>query len=192
MNSQREVIAMLRSRNRSRGFSLVEILMAMVILSVGLLAIIGMIVSASLTANSNKVDTTAAMLADTVMEQISAKDVTSAGTFTIKDCAGVDHTVGLTAGAAPAGNGAPLNGAPQYEVNYLAGAVANYQMNFTTCAANGSRNTFDVRWNIMNMDPLMPAQSAAYTRVITVSARQLTIKGVFSPPVTLRTVAGTL
>jgi prepilin-type N-terminal cleavage/methylation domain-containing protein len=193
MNSQREITAMLRSRNRSRGFSLVEILMAMVILSVGLLAIIGMIVSASLTANSNKVDTTAAMLADTVMEQISAKDVTSAGTFSIKDCAGVDHTVGLTAGAAPAGNGAPLNGAPQYEVNYQAAAVANYQMNFVTCGgANGARNTFDVRWNIMNMDPLMPAQSAAYTRVITVSARQLTVKGVFSPPVTLRTVAGTL
>src|SRR3954462_13376242 len=101
MNSQREITAMLRFKNRSRGFSLVEILIAMVILSVGLLAIIGMIVSASLTANSNKADTTAAMLADTVMEQISAKDVTSAGTFTIKDCAGVDHTVGLTPGAPP-------------------------------------------------------------------------------------------
>jgi len=73
---------MLRSKKQSGGFSLVEILIAMVILSVGLLAIIGMIVSASLTANRNKVDSTASMLADTVLEQLSAKDVTSAGTFT--------------------------------------------------------------------------------------------------------------
>src|SRR5438067_8184069 len=101
MSSRRELTTTVRSKSHGAGFSLVEILMAMVILSVGLLAIIGMIVSASLTANSNKVDTTAAMLADTVMEQIAAKDVTSAGTFAIKDCAGVDHTVGLTAGAAP-------------------------------------------------------------------------------------------
>src|SRR3954469_23074623 len=74
MSNHFDLAMIFRSKNRSRGFSLVEILIAMVILSVGLLAIIGMIVSAAMTANSNKEDTTAAMLADTVLEQIAAKD----------------------------------------------------------------------------------------------------------------------
>ena len=181
---------MLRSKNRSSGFSLVELLMAMVILSVGLLAIIGMIVSASLTANSNKVDTTATMLADTVIEQLSAKDATSAGVFTIKDCAGVDHTVGRTPGGSPAGNGAPLNA--NNEIDYTAGSVANYQMDFVVCGAAGVRNTFDIRWNIMNMNAGMPNLAGNYSRLITVSARQKTRTGVYNPAVTLRTVVGVL
>src|SRR3954468_24465382 len=148
MNSQREITAMLRFKNRSRGFSLVEILLAMVILSVGLLAIIGMIVSAAMTANSNKEDTTAAMLADTVLEQIAAKDVTTAGTFNIKDCTGVDHTVGRNPGVAPAGAGAPLN--VNQEIDFTAGAVANYQMDFIVCGGAGVQNTYDIRWNVMN------------------------------------------
>jgi prepilin-type N-terminal cleavage/methylation domain-containing protein len=182
---------MLRSKNRSKGFSLVEILMAMVILSVGLLAIIGMIVSASLTANSNKVDTTATMLADTVLEQISAKDITVAGPISIKDCANTDHSVSRVSGAAPGGAGAPLTGGPAYSVDYTAAAVANYQMNYVVCGAAGVRNTFDIRWNIMDMDPAMPNGAGGYAKVVTVSARQLTRTGIYNPPVTLRTVSAT-
>jgi type IV pilus modification protein PilV len=180
---------MLRSKNGSSGFSLVEILIAMVILSVGLLAIIGMIVSASITANRNKVDSTASMLADTVLEQLSAKDVTSAGTFMIKDCAGGDHVIGNAAGAAPAGAGAPLNA--NNDIDFTAGAVANYQMDWVTCGGAGVRNIFDVRWNVMNMNG-MPLLAGNYSRLITVSARKKTAAGIYNPAVTLRTVAGTL
>lgn len=181
---------MLQFKNRSKGFSLVEILIAMVILSVGLLAIIGMIVSASLTANRNKVDSTASMLADTVLEQLSAKDVGSAGTFTIKDCVGVDHTVGRTSGAAPAGNGAPLNA--NKDIDFAAAAVANYQMDFITCGGAGVQNTFDIRWNVMDMNAAMPNGAGAYGKLITVSARKKVAAGIYNPAVTLRTVAGSL
>jgi len=182
---------MLRAKKTSSGFSLVEILIAMVILSVGLLAIIGMIVSASLTANRNKVDSTASMLADTVLEQLSAKDVGSAGTFTIKDCAGVNHTVGRTPGGAPAGNGAPLNA--NNDIDFTVAAVANYQMDWVTCGGAGVQNTFDIRWNVMNMNAAMPIPGAGdYGRLITVSARKKVAAGIYNPAVTLRTVAGSL
>lgn len=190
MNNRRDVTTMLRSKKRSGGFSLVEILIAMVILSVGLLAIIGMIVSASLTANRNKVDSTASMLADTVLEQLSAKDVTSAGTFTLKDCAGLDHTIGNAPGAAPAGAGAPLNA--NNNIDFTAGAVANYQMDWVTCGGAGVRNTFDIRWNVMNMNAGMPLLAGNYSRLVTVSARKKVAAGIYNPAVTLRTVAGTL
>jgi len=190
MNSRSEAAMILRSKKRSEGFSLVEILLAMVILSVGLRAIIGMIVSASLTANSTKVDTTATMLADTVLEQLSAHDVTNAGNFTIKDCLGVDNTVAHVSGAAPAGNGSPLNAAN--DIDFTAGKVANYQMDFVTCGAAGVRNTFDVRWNVMDMNAAMPLLAGNYSKLITVSARQNTRVGIYSAPVTLRTVEGTL
>src|SRR6266404_7177489 len=189
MSSGSEVGIMLRTRNHAKGFSLVEILMAMVILSVGLLAIIGMIVSASITSNSNKVDSTATMLADTVLEQISAKDVTAAGPISIKDCTNTDHSVSRVSGAPPNGAGAPLSGAPAYTVDFTKAVVANYQMNYVVCGAAGVRNTFDVRWNIMDMDPAIPNGAGGYAKVVTVSARQLTRTGIYNPPVTLRTVS---
>jgi prepilin-type N-terminal cleavage/methylation domain-containing protein len=180
----------MNSKLRAAGFSLVEVLMAMLILSVGLLAVIGMIVSASMTANSTKVDTTATMLADTVLEQLAAKDVTNVTTFTIKDCLGVDHTIGHVSGAAPNGNGSTLNG--NKDIDFTAGKVANYQMDFVTCGAAGVRNTFDVRWNVMDMNGALPGLAGNYSKLITVSARQNTKVGIYSAPVTLRTVEGTL
>jgi type IV pilus modification protein PilV len=179
---------MRRRNDRSKGFSLIEILMAMLILSVGLLAVIGMIVSASMTANSTKVDTTAAMLADTVLEQLAAKDVTNAANFSIKDCTGADHPVAHISGAAPNGNGSALNG--NKDIDFTAGKVANYQMDFVTCGAAGVRNTFDVRWNVMDMNAGIPGLAGNYAKLITVSARQNTRVGIYSVPVTLRTVEG--
>jgi len=53
------------------------------------------------------------------------------------------------------------------------------------CTTNGPSTTYDVRWNIMNLDP-------SFTRLITASARPLNgsaLGGItFAMPVTLRAV----
>jgi len=179
-----------------QGLSLIELMIAMVILAVGLssLTILFMYATAS-NARNNK-DTSATLLAKTVLEQISAQHPNSSAPILLTDCAGNQFTIATAGGAAPNGVGATLlqdSASFQYggiDQTQSYSAVPNgYAMVYTDCGTNGKQITYDVRWNVMTI-------SANTTRLITVSARQSGITNTqlggrfFAIPVSLRGIGG--
>jgi type II secretory pathway pseudopilin PulG len=177
---------------------LVELMIAMVVLLIGLTALLELSIAAAYTNNKNSKDTSATLLAQMVLEQVSSQHPASTATITLTDCANVAHTVATAGGAAPTGQGANLdNSAASQTYGFIDwsqqfnNVAANYSMLYTDCDPNGHQTTYDVRWNITTV-------SANETRLIIVSARQLnslTNKAGggglrFALPVTLRGIGG--
>jgi prepilin-type N-terminal cleavage/methylation domain-containing protein len=185
-------------RNSQQGTTLIELMIAMVVLAIGLGGITTLLVVAIGTNNRNSRDTTATMLAQLVIEEIGSQDPNSGIlTIPITDCAGNAFNMAVTDGAAPAGTGANLvtNAA---SINYggidqtqAVGAIpAGYQMSYVDCsAAGGVKTTYDVSWNVMTV-------AATNTRLITASARQRNSASnllggpIFALPVNLRGIGG--
>ena len=184
----------MRNGRGQRGFSLIEMMIAMVVLAVGLGALTILFTTAMYTNTKSNKDTTATMLAQTVMEQIDAQSTNGAANFNITDCQGTAWLVNMTPGAAPNGAGAtllPVASNTLYgsiDPNQAYAAVpAGYAMQYVHCGANSQQTIFDVRWNIMS------ANSNA--RLVTVQARQNSRANslggqVFAYPVTLRGMSG--
>jgi Tfp pilus assembly protein PilV len=175
--------------------TLIELMVAMVVLTIGLMGIAGLIVASISTNGRNKRDSTGTMLAQMVIEQISAMPASSSALATgITDCTGAVLPVSTVGAAAPNGAGAriyssaavPANLSSNIDFTQAVGAVpANYKMTYTTCGG-GQRYVFDIRWNIIT-------QASSDTKLVTVSARQTTVNGsavLFAVPVTLRAIVG--
>jgi prepilin-type N-terminal cleavage/methylation domain-containing protein len=186
------------ARSPQRGMTLIELMIAMVVLAVGLGGITSLLIIAIGTNNRNSKDTTATMLAQLVIEEIGSQDPNSGIlAIPITDCAGNTFNIAVTGGAAPGGAGAALvtsAASPNYgsiKQSQTVGAIpAGYQMSYVACsAAGGSRTTYDVRWNVMTV-------TATQTRLITASARQLNSSSsllggpIFALPVNLRSIGG--
>lgn len=179
-------------RTRQSGMSLIELMIAMTVLVVGMLALMTLVTTAISSNNRNKLDTTGTMLAQTVLEGIAAQPATAGATFTMSDCnpAGSTTFTIATAGAASPGAGANVT-ASTGNIDFtqaFSGVTSNYAMQYVTCGVSGAKSTYDVRWNVRTL--------TTYTKLITVSARQLGASTTgsnlpfFSPPITLRTIAG--
>ncbi len=187
-----------RQRRSQRGFSVVELLIAMVILTVGLLG--GMIIIVVASANNAKarMDTSAVALAQSTMDRIlvisqSAGDLTTQ----VTDCTGTSHSMNTAPG------GAPLTNLPgsmgSNAIDFSAAPVAGYQMLYTLCAtgasgSTGAPQTYDVRWRVDNVSSLNPASN---NQVISVAAKNVGTNGnglqqaqFFTFPVTLRGLRG--
>jgi prepilin-type N-terminal cleavage/methylation domain-containing protein len=168
-------------RKQSRGFSLVELLIAMGILVVGVLGGMSMILIGMTRDNSNLVDTTATNVAQTVMEQISGVPTNINPTLKLQDCVPTTLQINTAPG------GATLR--PNGDIDFLADTAAslnanNYQMTYVACGSNGLQTPYDVRWNIQ--------QIGGWGKLVTVSARQPAVANLTGMatirPVTLRTV----
>jgi len=184
-------------RKAQRGTTLVELLIAMLILAIGLGALTNLLVVAMASDNKNSKDTSATLLAQMVIEQISAQHPNSTATISVTDCTGTSWTIATAGGASPNGAGATLvttstaigyGGISQTQA--YSAVTANYKMKWVDCGGVGNTGfptTYDVRWNVMTID-------TNYTRLVTVSARPLNSNGLgglnFSIPVNLRAVAG--
>ncbi len=171
--------------------SLIELMIAMVVLVVGMLSLMALVTTAIATNNRNKLDTTGTMLAQTVLEAIVSQPANLTSTITINDCnpAGATSWTIATAGAANPGNGANVNWSTTGDIDFTqlySAVTTNYKMQYVACGTGGQQSTYDVRWNVLTL--------SAYTKLVTVSARQIggqTGKALFfSPPITLRTIAG--
>ncbi len=169
------------------GFTLIEMMISMTVMAVGLLGLNVMFVTAMATNNKNTHDSSATMVSQLVLEQISAQPANSTANITVTDCAGNTNTV-ATAGSTT-GAGAPLLSTGNVgTIDQTAAKVANYSMTYVACAPAGSnlQSSYDVRWNVMTISP--------DTRMITVSARQS--NGIrlgalhFAVPVNLRSIGG--
>jgi prepilin-type N-terminal cleavage/methylation domain-containing protein len=151
-----------KAARMSRGFSLIELMIAMAVLAVGLLG--GIVVIAMSTANNgkSKLQTTATTLAESTMERILAIPQSAAGATTqtnLTDCAGNTFTVETALGGSPLIVGGAFAGS----VDYSQPPVANYSMPYVMCST-GPGMVYDIRWRI---DP-GPTPS---TQLVTVSAK---------------------
>ncbi len=165
----------------STGFSLMELMVAMFVLAVGLLGGMMMVIIGMSRNNTNRVDTTATNVAQTVLEQIAGAPANSNPTLTVTDC--VPNTLNIN--TAPGGAGLKANGDVDFSANTAASLNANsYQMSYKLCGNNGLQTTYDVRWNVQAL--------GGWGKLVTVSARQPFVAsqtGIsFISPVTLRTI----
>ena len=85
-----------------RGFGLMELMVAIFVLAVGLLGGMMMVIMGMSRDNSNRVDTTATNVAQTVLEQIAGAPANSNPTLTVTDC--IPNTLNIN--TAPGGAGA--------------------------------------------------------------------------------------
>lgn len=172
---------------------LLELLISMVILVIGLGGLMILLVSAMYTNKKAGNDTTSTMVAEHVLEQITAQPANATANLTATDCAGTAWnivTIGAVKGGGSGingGNGAALTSAGIVDWAQDYSAVPNgYSMRYVACG-NGSRQvTYDVRWNVITM--------SSYARMVMISARpkeSATVGGLqFIMPVNLRTIGG--
>lgn len=167
-----------------RGFSLVELMIAMVVLAVGLLAAAGLICAAMSTNVVPRLGSTSATLAESTMEQILAvppEATGAAAATTLTDCAGNNFTINTLVGGSPL-----VTSQNEVTVDFQQPAVPGYSMQYVMCASNQSI-TYDVRWTI-------EAGPTPSTQLITLSARVAPggagPQGVYTRTTTLRTLRG--
>lgn len=177
---------------REKGMTLIELMIAMTVLTVGLAGLLALITTAIANNSRAKMDTGGTLVAQLVIETISAKRP-QAGlmTVTVQDCAGANWIIDTTDAAAP-GAGAQLNAnnGIDFVGQAYAAAPANYKMQYRSCGPNGTQVTYDVRWNIRTLN--------GFSKIVTVSARPTGATNAdntavstrfFQQPVTLRSIA---
>lgn len=166
-----------------KGFTLVELMVAMFVLTVGVLGGMVMILLGMTRDNTNRMDTTATNAAQAVLEVIAAVPANSTPPLTVTDCLG--NVLPLTTAGSAGGSGATL--APNGDVDFTQPAVAPYQINYTVCGTNGLTVAYDVRWRVTTLP-------SGGKLVIVAAGHPATDNKshamAYIPPVTLRTIVG--
>jgi prepilin-type N-terminal cleavage/methylation domain-containing protein len=168
------------------GLTLIEMMIAMVVLAVGILASMSLVVMA-ITGNSrSKQQTNSTALTQMVTEKIMSIPANQSPTLTITDCTNTSYNVSTTASST--GSGAPLTASG--DVDYTQGKVNNYNMQYVDCGTLNRQMIYDVRWNLKTLNTI---PSSPYVKLLTVSSR-LAATGKsgsrYAPVVTIRTVIG--
>ena len=179
-------------RNAQAGITLIETMLAALILVIGSIGMLSLIVDAIATNNRNKMDSTQTMLAESILEQIHST-FNGTGTSVLTDCAGTTWSVQTTIPNSGE-SGAQLSGAniDYSQTNPPSGYYMNYVISAPCTSTGAVQGVYDVRWHLdkvgYDVDPL---KTKSY--LITVSAK---LRGhgegnkFFSLPVTLRFMAG--
>lgn len=153
------------ARRGERGLSVIELMISVVILTVGMLGSIIMLLIGMQSDSRSKTDTTGVVLNQEILEKFATlKTFPKPGSIAIYDCATAGNSVlaNLASGAGPTGAGATLyttSTAPSpQQVNDIdwtqpaptlaTAIVAGYAMNYTTCTGD----IYQVRWNVLNID----------------------------------------
>jgi prepilin-type N-terminal cleavage/methylation domain-containing protein len=171
-----------RHRPGQRGFTLVEVLLATVIMVVGLVAV-AQLVPASLTISSqNRSDSAALVIQQRILEQMAGQPLT-ATTCLAPVCPDAQTTWSLGTPASPgtvSGNAVTMvNGAPA--IDFGTGAVGGYGFTYND-PEDPYGTSFDVRWAVVTY---VNGTNVTAKRFL-ISARQLGGNGFF-PPITLDT-----
>lgn len=179
---------------------MIELMISMVVLSVGLAAILVLLVAAMLTDKRSGNDTASTMVAEHVLEQITAQGLQANGALQITDCAGnvlniatARATLGVGNGGPFGGNGATLTNAGVIDWTQAFGAVptdpatgAPYAIEYVACGNNGRQVSYDIRWDVIQMP------GSANNRLTVIGARPASSRQIgglkFVVPANLRTV----
>jgi prepilin-type N-terminal cleavage/methylation domain-containing protein len=173
-------------RKLDAGFTLVEMMMAALILLVGLLAGMALIITAMANNNRSKNDSSATVLSQMTIETIAAVPANATTSMTVVDCnptsSSASHTINTTGSSS--GSGAPLTGGV---IDFTQSTVNGYSMTYYGCqASTGDRQlTYDVRWNIKTLSP--------DAKLVTVAAMPIGVSShanFFAVPVTLKMIVG--
>jgi prepilin-type N-terminal cleavage/methylation domain len=189
----------------SRGMGLIELMIAMAILSVGLLGSMIMMITGMESNSRNKRDNGATILDQEILETFATlKNYPNSGFVAINDCATSSsvHNASIVQGTYAAGGaGAALvtTGSASQNVGDIdwtqatptlaTSSTTGYAMNYWTC----SGDIYEVRWNVMDANSSIPAGSTSRLSLLTVSSRLTTnVNGqnamLFAQPSTLRTI----
>jgi len=169
-----------RAARKQDGLTIIELMIAMVVLAIGILASMSLVIMAINGNFRSKQQSNSVALAQMATEKIMSIPAWTSTTLTIADCTGATHNVSTAIG------GATLNSSG--DVDYTQATVTNYYMAWTDCGTANRQMTYDVRWRIDNL--------TTYTHLLTVSARLNTVStgglsgAVFGPVVTIKTVIG--
>ena len=162
--------------------TLIELMIAMLVLAVGIMASMGLIIRAISGDAWSKQLSNSTVLAQTITERIMAIPAQNNTIVTISDC-----TTNPPANVSTSPGGAGLNS--NGEVDFTQAAVTNYQMYYTDCDTNGRQATYDIRWNVQAI-----ANSLGNVKLLTVSSQLKQVTGsnrvVFAPEATVRTIVG--
>lgn len=167
-----------RGRSSEAGMSLIELLIAGVVLVVGFAGVMVLMMSAVASNGRNKKDTTANALAQMVLERIQTLPEGTTTTTTVTDCAATPNTWTIDSAV----GGATLSGTV---IDFTAATVPNYNMKYVVCDATGQQTTYDIRWNV--------AAATTHTSYVVIGVRTLggaTANRFFALPVTLRAMVG--
>lgn len=172
-----------------------ELMIAIVVVAIGIGGTTILLTSTISSDSRSNTSTTSALLAQMVLEAISAQDVNSTQVLQITDCANNVWTVTDTPGAsASGGNGANLksDGSVDFTQTQASLVTAGYAMNYVDCSTTGgSQVVYDVRWNVMTVS------SNTTSRMITAAAKPAIAAAgqlggaLFAVPVTLRGIGAT-
>jgi Tfp pilus assembly protein PilV len=177
-----------KSKGKQRGTSLIEMMIAILVLTVDL---IGTIALASVALNSDtrsKRDSTSSAMAEMVAGQISAIPVGgSLNSVTVTDCAGNSLTVNTSGTTAGAGATLTTSGTVDFTQSFSS-VTAGYSMKYTVCGvSNGLQTVYDVRWNVKTL----PSGKAEYVVVgAQFSGSNSKVAQLTALPVNVRTVVG--
>ncbi len=177
-----------KARSSESGMSLIELLIAGVVLVFGMLSIMGLLIVATGNNGRSKIDSTATMLTQAVIVQVSAK-LAGGGPGSITDCngTGTPHIIddgedGLIGANVLSGSSAGID-----FTQAQSSVPANYYMNYVQCDASGNAQlTYDVRWNVTQIP-------GTTTYRVTVGAKpsgNLPLQFAFSIPVNMRAYVG--
>jgi Tfp pilus assembly protein PilV len=178
----------LKFAGADRGTSLIEMMIALLVLTVGL---IGSMVLVSFAIGNNtrsKAGSTNATLAEMVIDQISAIPVGGGVTsVTATDCAG--NSITINTSGTSAGSGANLTTSGNIDFTQSFGSVASgYAMTYTVCGvSSGAQRVYDVRWNVQ----LLPSGRAEFVVVgAKLSGSSYGTALLNALPVNVRTIVG--
>jgi prepilin-type N-terminal cleavage/methylation domain-containing protein len=173
-------------RYNQRGMSLIELMIASLVLTVGVLGSAVLIPIAIGTNSRNRQQSNSTVIAQMTMEKITSASAGGSAVLTITDCAGTANTINII--GSTAGTGATLLSSGSIDFTPAqgsAGAPAGYYMSYKSCGTAGRQSTYDVRWNVQT--------PSTFVKLVTISAR---LKGsgtnpiLFSLPVTIRSMVG--
>ncbi len=173
-------------RQGEAGMSMIEVLVAGFILTVGMLGFAALMAT-SIAANSrSRADSTSIMLAQSLMDQLSSAATISTNT-TITDCSGSGpYTVNTSTG------GSLLTASD--EIDWTQNAVSGYSVTYVICAAttdttsNAQQRSYDVRWSIQQVNA---TDTDTYFIVVGVRPTQWTSNlKQFTLPISLKSYIG--
>jgi len=175
-----------RLRSSQSGISVIEVLVATLVLMICSLGIVGMISASIVTNNRNKLDSTGTMLTQAVIERVKSTIIGS-GSSSLVDCTGTTWTIDTSPG------GAALSGA---NIDFTQTTPpTDYHMDYVVrspCSSTGTEiTTYDVRWHVEIVGDAVTMPTNTF--LITVGAR---MKGhsegnmFYSLPVNFRVMAG--